>query len=74
MHNFEHFSNIELYKTVLYHIFIEKGQKDYFRITFCLNLIFNKDVKGQKIACVGVEFVAFNVLFHTQFEQKVLGN
>ena len=39
--------------------------KDYFRITFCLDLICNKDIKDYRFVCVGVEFLAFNVLLHT---------
>ena len=34
----------------------------------------NWDIKGKKFVCVGVEFVAFNVLVHTKSEQKVIGN
>ena len=33
----------------------------------------NRDIEGQKFVCVGVKFLAFNVLLHTKFEQKVIG-
>ena len=34
-------------------------KKDYyFRITICSDLMCNKDIKGQKFVCVGVEFQA----------------
>ena len=32
----------------------------------------NRDIKGQKVVCVGVEFLAFNVLLHTKFKQKLI--
>ena len=30
--------------------------------------------KGWKFVCVGVEFLALNVLMHTRSDQKVIGN
>ena len=42
--------------------------KDYFRITFCLNLMLNRDIKSQKLVFVEVE------LLDTKSEQKVIGN
>ena len=43
--------------------------KDYFRITFCSDLMCSRGIKDY-----GVEFIAFNVLLHTKSEQKVIGN
>ena len=43
--------------------------KCYFLITFCSDLMCNKD-----IVWVGVEFLAFNVFLHTKSEEKVMGN
>ena len=34
----------------------------------------NKDIEGQKFVCVGVKFLAYNVLLNTMFEQKVIGD
>ena len=34
----------------------------------------NKDIESYKFMCVGVIFLAFNVLLHTKSEQKVIGN
>ena len=53
---------------------IQMELKDYFRITFSLDLMCNKDIKGQKFMCLGVEFLAYNVLLRTKSEQKVIGN
>ena len=50
------------------------SNKYYFRITFCSDLMCNKDIKGYKFVCVGVKFLAFNVLLHTNSEQIVIGN
>ena len=57
-------------KQVLIGLIKAIGMKDYFCITFCSNLMYNKDIKGYKFVCVGV----FNVLLHTKSEQKVIGN
>ena len=32
------------------------------------------DIKGEKLVCVGVKFIAFNVLVHIKSEEKVIGN
>ena len=45
-------------------------KKYYFRITFCSNLMLNRDINGLKLVCVGVEFLAFNILLRIKFEQK----
>ena len=37
-------------------------------------LMCNMDIKGQKFVCMGVNYLAFNVLLHTKSEQKVIGN
>ena len=39
-------------------------------ITLSLDLMCNNDIKGQKFVCLGVGFLAFNVLLHTKSEQK----
>ena len=36
-------------------------------------MICNRDVKGYKFVFVGVEFLAFDVLFHNISEQKMIG-
>ena len=46
----------------------------YFRITFCSDLMGNRDIIGLKFVCVGDEFLAFNVLLRIKSEQKVIGN
>ena len=46
----------------------------YFCITFCSDQMYNKDIKDYKFVCVEVEFLAFNVLFHTKSAQRVIGN
>ena len=46
----------------------------YFCNTFCLDLMCNKDIKGRKFVCLGVQFLAFSVLLHTKSEQRVRGN
>ena len=48
-------------------------RKDYFCFTYCQDLMCKKDIKGQKLMCVGVGFQAFNVLLYTKSEQ-VIGN
>ena len=48
--------------------------KDYFLLSFCSELVCNKDIKGYKFVRARVEFLAFNVLLHTKSEQKVIGN
>ena len=40
--------------------------------TFGSDLICNTDIKGKKFVCVGVDFLAFNVLLHIKSEQKVI--
>ena len=44
----------------------------YFRVTFCSHLICNNNIKDKKFVCVGVEFLAFNILLNTKYEQKVI--
>ena len=41
---------------------------------FLSDLKCNKDIKGLKFVCVGVEFLSFNVLLHTKSIQKLRGN
>ena len=48
--------------------------KNYFRITFCSDLMHNKDIKGYKFVCEGVKFLAFIVLLRIKSKQKVNGN
>ena len=48
--------------------------KDYFRIIFCSDSMSNSNIKGSKLMCLGVEFIAFNVLLRIKSEQKVIGN
>ena len=48
--------------------------KILFSYNFFSDLMYNKDVKGWKFVCVGVEFLAYSVLFHTRSEQKVIVN
>ena len=51
------------------------GENIYFRFTFCLDLMFNKDIIDWKFVCVGTKFLDVNVvLLHTKSEQKVIGN
>ena len=45
---------------------------DYFRTTFCSDLMCNKILKVIN-SLVGVEFLTFNVLLRTKSEQKVIG-
>ena len=46
-------------------------RKDYFRITLCSDLMYNRDIKGYKFVCVRVEDLAFDVSLHTKSEQKM---
>ena len=41
---------------------INQIRKDYFRITFCLDLMCDKNINGYKFVCVLVEFLAFKSL------------
>ena len=40
----------------------------------CSDFLCNRDIKGKKFVCVGVEFLAFNVLLLIRSEEKVIGN
>ena len=59
----------KIYKDIKLNMYI-----DYFRFTFCSNLMRNTDINVWKFMCVGVEFLACNVLVHTRSEQKIIGN
>ena len=50
------------------------SKKEYFRISFCLDLMRKRDIIEFNFVCVGVEFLDFNVLLPIKFEQKVIGN
>ena len=53
---------------------MKKNLKDYLRITFFSDLIRIRDIKGEKLVCVGIEFLAFDVILRIKSEQKVIGN
>ena len=57
--------NLRIYSLIIHRIFYQ----------FCSDLMCNKDIKGYKFVCVGVEVLAFNVLMHTtKSYQKVIDN
>ena len=53
---------------------IKDIKKDYFCITFCMYLMRKMDINVQKFVCVGVKFLAFNVLLRIESEKKVIAN